>query len=247
MINETLQLLHSHRSDRAFLADPVDEAILAQIVDAAYRGPTSINAQHISLIVVRDAARRARIAEIAGGQPWIAQAPVFITVVMDFYKTHLAAELAGKAQVIHTSVEGFAAGAVDTGIALANLMLAGRAAGLGIVPIGGIRRDSQAMIELLGLPPMTFPLAGVCLGHVAKPAQTKPRLPIDTYRHDETYQKEGLLAGIQAYDRELAAYWQSIGRADGLPWSANTANAYQQVYFRKTAEVARKQGFSFEQ
>ena len=247
MSNPTIELLESHRSDRSFLATPVSEDILAQIIESAHRGPTSINAQHISLVVVQDPAHRARIAEIANGQIWIAQAPVFITVVVDFYKTGLAADLAGKKQIIQASVEGFAAGAVDAGITLGNLMVAARALGLGIVPIGGIRQDSQAMIDLLDLPPLTFPMVGVCLGYVDKPSHQKPRLPIATYRHDETYKKAHLLDGITAYDRELMAYWQTIGRTDGLPWSANTANTYQQVYFRKTAEVARSQGFAFEQ
>jgi FMN reductase [NAD(P)H] len=247
MSNQTIELLETHRSDRSFLAQPISDETLAEVIEAAHRGPTSINAQHISLVVVRDAERRAKIAAIAGGQAWIAQAPVFITVVVDFYKTRLAANLVGKEQVIHASVEGFAAGAVDAGITLGNLMVAARAVGLGIVPIGGIRQDSQAMIDLLELPPLTFPMVGVCLGHVDTPAWQKPRLPIATYRHDETYKKDHLLEGIKAYDKELMTYWQSIGRADGLPWSANTANAYQRVYFRKTAEVARSQGFAFDQ
>lgn len=247
MDNQTIQLLDAHHSDRSFLAKPVSETDLSQIIEAAHRGPTSINAQHISLVVVRDPVHRARIAEIAGGQRWIAQAPVFITVVIDFYKTRLAVELAGKVQIIQASVEGFAAGAVDAGITLDNLMVAARAFGLGIVPIGGIRKDSQAMIDLLDLSPLTFPIVGLCVGYVDQAAREKPRLPISTYRHDETYKKEHLLEGIAAYDKQLMAYWQAFGRTDGLPWSTNTANAYDQVYFRKTAEAARSQGFAFDQ
>jgi FMN reductase [NAD(P)H] len=85
-------------------------------------------------------------------------------------------EAAGAEQVIQDSVEGFAVGAVDAGIALGNLMTAARAAGLGVVPIGGIRRNPQAMIELLQLPELTFPIAGVASGcgsgqqHQAAPA-----------------------------------------------------------------------------
>ncbi|MEI7429752.1 MAG: NADPH-dependent oxidoreductase [Betaproteobacteria bacterium] len=247
MSNQTIELLKTHRSDRSFLAEPVSDAILSQIIESAHRGPTSTNAQHISLVVVRDPVRRARIAEIANGQAWIAQAPVFITVVVDFYKTRLAVELAGKKQVINTSAEGFATGAVDAGITLSNLMVAARALGLGIVPIGGIRQDSQAMIDLLELPPLTFPMVGVCLGYVDQPARQKPRLNIDTFQHNETYKKDHLLEGITAYDEELMAYWQAIGRTDGLPWSQNTANAYQRGYSRQTAEVAHAQGFSFDQ
>jgi len=247
MSNPTIELLETHRSDRSFLAERVSDTLLSQVIEAAHCGPTSINAQHISLVVVRDPARRARIAEIANGQPWIAQAPVFITVVVDFYKTRIAAELAGKEQIIHASVEGFAAGAVDAGITLCNLMVAARALGLGIVPIGGIRHDSQAMIDLLELPPLTFPMVGVCLGYVDQAARQKPRLPMATYRHNETYDKDHLREGIIAYDKELMAFWQTIGRSDGLPWSVNTAKTYEQVYFRKTAEVARAQGFAFDQ
>jgi hypothetical protein len=86
-----------------------------------------------------------------------------------FYKTSLAAELVGKEQIIHTSVEGDAAGAVDASITLCNLMIDARALGLGIVPIGGIRQDSQAMIDLLELPPLTFPIVGVCPGRPIRP------------------------------------------------------------------------------
>ena len=68
MSNPTLELLDSHRSDRSFLDKPVDEAILAQIVEAAHRGPTSINAQHISLVVVRDPVLVGRRVELAGAR-----------------------------------------------------------------------------------------------------------------------------------------------------------------------------------
>ena len=72
-MNETLRIQQSHRSIRSYKPDPVSDAMLDQIIAAAHRAPTSMNAQEISLIVVRDAERRARIAELAGGQAWIAQ------------------------------------------------------------------------------------------------------------------------------------------------------------------------------
>ena len=186
MSNETLRLLQAHRSDRSFLDQPVSEADLAQIVEAAHRAPTSNNGQHISLVVVRDAARRAKIAQLANNQPWIAKAPVFVVVVVDFHKTRLAIEMAGKT-----------------------------------------------------------PMVGVSLGYVDQPAAQKPRLPLETYRHDETYCGDTLAAGIAAYDQTLMAHWQLTGRADGLPWSANTAAAYERGCARKTAAVALAQGFAF--
>lgn len=246
-MNQTLELMHRHHSVRSYLEAPIPTETLDAILDAAWKGPTSINGQQVSLVVVQDPARRARIAEIAGGQPWIARAPVFVTVVMDFHKTTLAARKTGESQVIHESVEGFAVAAVDAGIALGNLMTAARSAGFGVVPIGGIRRDPQAMIDLLGLPPLTFPVAGVVIGRIDEDGTIKPRLPRQSFVHHEHYDNAALAAAIDDYDGTLARYWADIGRSDGLPWSQNTAQAYRSVYFPNVAPVARKQGFGFDQ
>jgi FMN reductase [NAD(P)H] len=237
--------LQGHRSSRNYKSDPLPTEILDAIIESAHRAPTSINSQQISLVVVCSAASRARIAEIAGGQPWIAQAPVFIAVVADFYKTGLGVEKAGAEQVIQRSLEAIVAAVSDAGITMATLMTAARAFGLGIVPIGGIRRDPQAMIDLLGLPRNTFPVAGVVLGYVAEEAPQKPRMPIESFRHEEKYHPEALKPAIDAYDQTLQEYWQRIGRADGLTWSANMAQHYG-AFSRRIKAIAQKQGFTIE-
>jgi FMN reductase [NAD(P)H] len=244
-MNETVCLLQDHRSSRNYKSDPLPTEILDAIIESAHRAPTSINSQQISLVVVCSAASRARIAEIAGGQPWIAQAPVFIAVVADFYKTGLGVEKAGAEQVIQRSLEAIVAAVSDAGITMATLMTAARAFGLGIVPIGGIRRDPQAMIDLLGLPRNTFPVAGVVLGYVAEEAPQKPRMPIESFRHEEKYHPEALKPAIDAYDQTLQEYWQRIGRADGLTWSANMAQHYG-AFSRRIKAIAQKQGFTIE-
>lgn len=246
-MTDTIELLHGHHSDRAFTDEPIADAELDAVVEAGHRAPTSINGQQVSVVVVRDAVRRARLAELTGGQPWIAKAPVFIAVLADFHKTRAAAERTGQQQTIHRSLEGFTVGAIDAGITLASMMVAARALGLGVVPIGAIRRDPQAVIELLQLPALTYPMVGLVVGHVARPASRKPRLPLSTFRHDEVYRTEGLAGAIEAYDRGLVDYWQTIGRKDGQPWSANTAEAYAELYFPRMRPAAKAQGFTLEE
>ncbi len=241
-MNDTLKLMQAHRSTRSYTDQPVSDEMLDDIIKAAWRAPSSMNAQEISLVVVRDAARRARIAEIAGGQAWIAQAPVFITLVIDFHKTALGVAKAGQTQIIQESMEGFGVAAVDAGITLGLLMTAARSLGLGIVPIGGIRRNPQAMIDLLELPVLTFPLVGLCIGHIANDAPLKPRMDISTFRHDERYNASGYAAAIDAYDDSLMEYWNQLGRDDGLPWSENLGNFLKQVYFPQVKPVAAMQG-----
>jgi FMN reductase [NAD(P)H] len=244
-MDETIRLLQAHHSSRSYKSDAIPEEILDSIIESAHRAPTSINSQQVSLVVVRNAASRARIAEIAGGQPWIAQAPVFIAVVADLYKTGLGVQKAGFEQVFQRSLEAIVSTVSDAGIAMATLMTAARAFGLGIVPIGGIRRDPQGMIDLLGLPPNTFPVAGVVLGYVDHDAPQKPRMPIESFRHEEKYHPEVLNPAISAYDLTLMEYWVKIGRADGLTWSDNMAQQYS-TFSRQIRSIAQKQGFTIE-
>ncbi len=241
-MNETLSLLYSNRSDRNFSDDPVSDEALCSILEAARRAPTSSNAQHISVVVVRDAERRARIAELAGGQKWIAKAPVFITVIVDFYKTGVGVDASGGKQTVQKTMEGLLAAVIDAGIALTTMMTAARSLGLGIVPIGGIRRNPQGMIDLRERPPCSFPAVGLTVGHVARPAQQKPRLSMETFRHDERYHREGLEKAIAAYDAVLLDYWKRIGRSDGQAWSKNTAEYYQQMSSRPVKSAMARQG-----
>ena len=241
-MNETLRSQQSHRSIRSYKSDSISEEMLNNIIATAHQAPTSMNAQEISLIVVRDTERKAKIAELAGSQPWIAQAPVFITIVIDFHKTDLGVRKAGETQIIQESMEGFGVAAVDAGIVLGTMMTAAESLGLGVVPIGGIRRNPQGMIDLLALPPLTFPLVGLVIGHIDKNAPQKPRLALNTFRHEERYDDSHYADAIDSYDEEILDYWQRLNRADGVTWSNNLGASLKQVYFPHVRPVAAMQG-----
>lgn len=241
-MNETIELQHNHRSIRSYKADPVSDEMLNAIIEAGHRAPSSMNAQEISIIVVRDAERKAKIAELAGNQTWIAQAPVFIAIVADYNKTDLGVRKVGQMQVIHESMEGLLVAGIDAGLVLANMMVAAHSLGLGIVPIGGIRRSPQAIIDQLGLPPLTFPLVGMCLGHIEKDAPLKPRMDVITFRHNERYDASHYQESIDSYDSTIMEYWKQLGRTDGLTWSQNLGNNLKQVYYPQVKPVAAMQG-----
>ncbi|WP_380180525.1 NADPH-dependent oxidoreductase [Kalamiella sp. sgz302252] len=242
-MSSVIDILTAHKSERSFTERAIDDAVIDRLVESAYRAPTSVNSQQVSLVVTRSAEARQKLAAIAGGQPWIAKAPLFITFVLDMLKSKQAIEAIGKEQIAHQSIESVVSGATDIGIALGAVMTAARAEGLGIVPIGGIRRDPQAMISLLKLPEYTFPVVGLAIGYVDEPAHQKPRLPLSTFRHEETYSTAGLQENIAAYNQEMVQHWQNIGRADGESWSESVAGYYQNIYFPEVLPALLKQGF----
>ena len=72
-MNAIIDLFNDHKSERSFTDKAIDDATLERILSTAYHAPTSVHSQQVSVVVTRDAQKRAEIARIAGGQPWIAK------------------------------------------------------------------------------------------------------------------------------------------------------------------------------
>ena len=245
--NPTLALLRRRRSVRAFTGERIPDDDLRQILLATRQSPSSINAEGLSLVVVRDPERIGAIAQIAGGQPQIAGADVVVVFVVDYHRTGLAARTHGREQVIQRSAEGVLVGAVDAGIALATFQTAAHSLGYATTAIGGIRKDPAGLIELLGLPEHTFPVVASTLG-VGDPEKMpgiKPRMPLSSYAMEERYDARSVAEGAEAYDRTLRAWWDEQGMEQMPTWSQETSSTYSIYYFPTVAASMADQGFRF--
>jgi nitroreductase len=173
--------VYDRRAVRAYKPEPVDEATIRLLIDAAIQAPSAMNEQPWSFTVVRDRALLDRISTQAKAH-MLATTPVgllshhFKDVLSDprfniFYDAPLLI-------VISSKTEGPWA-VIDCALAAQNLMLAARAAGLGTCWIGFAQGflatpDGKAQINL---PPAYLPVAPIIVGHpVAFPApvQRKP-------------------------------------------------------------------------
>ncbi|MFA9398082.1 MAG: NADPH-dependent oxidoreductase [Clostridiaceae bacterium] len=245
-MNQVIETMKNHRSIRNYLDREVSEDIINELIDVAQAAPSSINGQQTSVIVIRDKQRKEKIAELAGGQHWIANAPVFLLFVADFYKVKLASEKTNKPLIITDSIESIMVASVDAGLSMQNVITAAESLELGIVPIGGIRKSPDEIIELLQLPEYTYPIVGLALGYPADNSKKKPRMPREAYRHDEVYNKEKLKDIIDKYDEDLSVYLKDIDRTQEVNWSNQTMNVYQYVYFPKVYPSLKTQGFKNE-
>ena len=242
-MNNTIDTIKNHRSIRQYLDKDVPTELIDEIVKSAQAMPNSINGQQTSVIVVRDKKKKEKLAELVGNQEYVAKAPVFLVFVMDFYRTYLAGEKTGFKQVIHEDIEGILAGSVDVGIALGASVVAAESLGLGTVPIGGIRKNPEEVIELLGLPKYTFPLVGLVVGYPADKSHKKPRVPFDSFKHDESYDTKVVEDSINVYDEQMDEYLKDIGRSEQeTNWSTLTSRIYQSVYYPKVKDTIAKQG-----
>jgi FMN reductase [NAD(P)H] len=243
-MNETIKLIQDHRSIRSFLDKEVDDAVIDEILKSAQAMPNSINGQQTSVIVIRDKEVKKKIAQLTGNQTWIEEAPVFLLFLIDFYKTKLGAEKNGLTQVIHESVEGTMVGTFDAGLQMGAAIISAESLGLGIVPIGGVRKSPEELIELLKLPEYTFPAVGLALGYPKDHSHKKPRLPLNTFKHEEIYHADGLKESIDQYDKDMEEYLAEIGREKEGNWSKFTSSIYQSVYYPEVYPTIKKQKLS---
>jgi len=165
--------------------------------------------------VVEDQARKARLAEFAGGQKHIVEAPLFLVWLADLSRAERLAKRSEHADEGLQFLETFLVAVIDAALAAQNAVVAAESLGLGSVYIGAIRNKPRAVAEELGLPPNVAAAFGLCIGYpdAGRPAQVKPRLRQDVVIHHERYLDAGDEAGIAAYDATLRGFQKS----EGLP------------------------------
>jgi nitroreductase len=223
--NDTIATILGHRSVRAFLPDPLPEGALERLVAAASSASTSSNLQTWSVVAVEDQARKDRLAELGSRQKHISECPLYLVWCVDHSRLHLAA---AERQMVLTGLdflEPYIVGVVDATLAAQNAAIALESLGLGFVYIGGMRNHPEEVAATLGLPPHVMALFGMCVGYPdpAKPADIKPRLPLEAVLHREQYSPDGHTATVAAYDARLVEFQREQGMREN-PWTELATN-----------------------
>jgi nitroreductase len=183
------------RAHRSFRDEPVDDAVLARLIEAATWAPSAENGQPWEFVVVRDASARGRIGELtrraweggarayeqsrlpaalladvdAGARGGVAAAPVLIVVCAD--------------------VERCLEATIGSSIfpAAQNLLLAATAAGLGSALTTLTTALGGELAAMLVLPSHVRPVAVIPIGHPTRALGRPGRDPFAGHTHRETY------------------------------------------------------------
>ncbi|MBC1801001.1 NADPH-dependent oxidoreductase [Listeria booriae] len=239
-MNSIIDHLRSHRSFRKFQTDRViPKEQLDAIIRATQSAPSWINGQQYSIIAVQNPERKQKMAELCGNQPYIAESSVFLVFVADFYRTHLASETHGGSLTAVENVDALLVGATDVGLACENTIIAAESFDLGVVCIGGIRRNMADVIDFLQLPKYVFPMVGLCIGYPDVEMPIKPRFPKEAVYFEETYQTD-VTDAMAAYDETIIPF---SAREGGISWTKRVSAFYDKDYYPSIAETLKQQGF----
>ncbi len=218
--NETMALLAAHRSVRAYKPDSLPEGALESLVLAGQSAATSSNLQTWSVVAVTDPGRKAILAEVAGGQKHILQAPLLLVWLADLSRLKSIAGAQAQPAEGLDYLEMATVAIVDAALAAQNAVVAAESFGLGTVYIGALRNDPARVAATLNLPPLAFAVFGLCVGFPVEDVVTgvKPRLAPSVVLHRETYGASAEPADIARYDEAMQAF-QGEQAMKRQPWS----------------------------
>ena len=243
-MNETISLLQKHTSVRNFTAQAVPQEMLRAIVKAGQCASTSNHIQAYTIIQVRDAAKKIRLAELAGDQSYVAEAPVFLVFCADLKRLQTACAKIG-AKMAENSCESFLLATVDASLAAQNVMIAAESLGLGGVYIGGLRNNPRQVCDLLQIPAQVYPVFGLCLGYPAKINRVKPRLPLSLVLKEDSYDDAQDAAALEKYDLEISAYYRErTGGKRDSSWSENVSSMLSEKQRPHMRQFLEEQGFT---
>lgn len=206
--NSTIETQLNHRSVRAFTDEPVSEEIMETLFDVARHTASTVFFQMFSIIRVKDPAIR-EVLHQASGQPYVGgDKGELLVFLVDLHRNAKIREEAGldNDALDWSSLASF--GLYDCLLAMQNLVVAAESLGLGTVYLGSIGSDRPSVVEALKLPPHTFPILGLLVGHPAHEPMLKPRLPLDVLVGVDTYpQVEDYHEALAEYDAAVREYY----------------------------------------
>jgi nitroreductase len=177
------EAIHTQRAIRHFKPDPVDDALIEQMIEAATRAPNGGNQQPARFIVIRDRNTKERLGKIFDelGQamtfgapdrtPW-ADVPVLIAIC-----SVPGSQAAGHPTTSEASILP----------AVQNLLLTARALGLGTVLTTRFRAREREVAQILGLPENALVHVIVPTGWPARRFGATTRRPLEEVTYREQY------------------------------------------------------------
>ena len=253
--NELMQRVLSRKTVRRYSEKVPSDELLDLLTACALSASAKSDFQQASILRVRDPAKRSAIGALFPAMPWIGNAPVFLVFLGDAGRLQRIGELRGK-PVENGTLEGFFNASIDAALAMQTMILCAESSGLGVSPISVIRNEADKVGEILALPDLVFPVAGLCLGYPSAEGHVSLRLPRQATTHSDRYDDSKLADLIDDYDRRRHARHAipkdqqrsnaEFGEASFYGWSEDKARQAAKAEGAAFPPYLRRHGFKFD-
>ncbi len=168
---DIIEAMEKRHSVRSYTNKEIPDDSIRKIIDAARLAPSAKNRQEWKFVVIKDAAKRKKMREVAKGQNFVEKAPVIIAGVSP--------------ETSYTMTCGVPARHVDISIAMEHIALAAVEYGLGTCWVGAFYQDMAK--EALNIPEDCEVVSLMTLGYPdeEKPAEKKRKSIDEIICHEE--------------------------------------------------------------
>jgi nitroreductase len=184
---------------RDFSDEPVDRALVEQLVANAARVPSAGYSQGFAFVVLTDPTQRRLFWETTSGPDWrgesesvpLTRAPVIIVPLANKQAYLDRYALADKAHTPLSDEQHWPVPYwdIDTGFGVMLILLTAVDIGLGAL-FFGIFQGEGALMNALGVPPGYRPIGAIAVGHPTEGERSKPELPTGRRRLNDVVRWE---------------------------------------------------------
>lgn len=176
---ELLELIRYRRSIRKYSDKAIDENIIEALTEAGRWAPSAGNKQPLEIIIVDKEEIRQKLAEAAGRQSFIAEAPILFVIAAHWRRT--AERYHDRGRTLYCLQ--------DTAAAIQNILLLATAYGLGTCWIGAFNEDM--VDEICQLPKGFRSVALIPIGYADRERPedrgTPPRRKLEEFVYYNKY------------------------------------------------------------
>lgn len=183
-----MDILKERRTIRKYTDKNIEENLLKELLEAAFRASNTGNMQLYSVVVTKKQEMKKKLAPFHFNQPMIEQAPVVLTFCADVNRFNKWCELRNAVPGFD-NFQSFITAAIDAVIAAQTFCVAAEARGLGICYIGTVTYMTKQIIETLQLPEYVVPVVTLTLGYPEEIPPQVERLPLEGLVHEEYYKE----------------------------------------------------------
>jgi len=221
--NDFIEQILGRKTVRSFKNQPLAEGQLELLVAAAQSAATSGMLQTWSVIALTDKESKARLINTPNAKNTMGSidshniialnsSSVFLIWLADLHrvdnilKAHAKERNISDDLLLQTSrAEYHLKAIIDATIAAQTFALAAESQGLGIMYCGAVRQlPAEHFIKNFNLPPLTFPIFGMAVGHPVEFVKTvnriRPRLPTDIVLHHGSYKHFDDMNNLNSYN-----------------------------------------------
>ena len=203
-------IMMKRRSVRIFKDQEIPDSLIEQLLDVANQAPSGGNIQPLSIILVRSSEGRKKLAELAGGQPWVSHAPLSMIFCLDFCRVKKWAEMSQTDFRGEQALNHFLIAYADLMVAAQNVVIFAESLGLGSVYIGSIQHEIDETRNFFEIPEHVLPLMVLSIGYPKSIPQNIPKLKKEVIVHHERYRKPEENEIRRAFDEKYGAIDQNV-------------------------------------